>query len=110
MKRVRGSSHSRSSGRTPHNQSRGGRRVGAGARDGNLNGAKSLPWLESYDLTTPESIDLFLKELIRAVWEGRLGSRSGGCLNGSLRLLLEHLTLPALEKRISELEKGVLKV
>jgi len=43
-------------------------------------------------------------EMIRATWEGRLGTRQGGVLNGSLRILLEHLTLPALEKRIEMLE------
>lgn len=78
-------------------------------KEHNLNAMKSLPWLDSYDLSTPEGIDSFLQELIKATWTGQLGSRSGGCLNGSLRILLEHMTLPALEKRIEQLEatKGV---
>jgi hypothetical protein len=46
-----------------------------------------------------------MQELIKAGWTGTLGSRSIGAINGSLRLLLEHLSLPALEARISELEK-----
>jgi predicted TIM-barrel enzyme len=70
-----------------------------------LNGARFLPWLESYDLSTPSGIELFLKELVKAGWTGTLGSRSIGALNGSLRLLLEHMTLPALEKRIEILER-----
>jgi len=82
----------------------GGRRVGAGARAGNLNGARFLPWLESFDLSTSAGVEGFLRELIKAGWTGTLGSRSIGALNGSLRLLLEHLSLPALEKRIEELE------
>jgi hypothetical protein len=65
-----------------------------------------LPWLDSYELTTPEGVDLFLREVIRATWEGRLGTRAAGALNGSLRILLEHMTLPALQKRIEELERG----
>jgi hypothetical protein len=50
-----------------------------------------------------------LREVIKAGWTGTLGSRSIGAINGSLRLLLEHLSLPALEKRIKALEdhKGV---
>ena len=71
---------------------------------GNLNGAKSLPWLESYDLSTPAGIDEFLQQVIKATWTGKLGTRAAGALNGSLRLLLEHMTLPALERRIEQLE------
>jgi hypothetical protein len=48
---------------------------------------------------------LFLREVVKATWESRLGTRAAGALNGSLRLLLEHLTLPNLERRITELEK-----
>jgi len=47
-----------------------------------------------------------MRELIKAGWTGTLGSRSIGAINGSLRLLLEHLSLPGLEARISELEKN----
>ena len=79
--------------------------MGAGAPAGNLNGAKSLPWLDSYDLSTSAGIEGFMCELIKAGWTGTLGSRSIGAINGSLRLLLEHLSLPDLECRISELEK-----
>jgi hypothetical protein len=43
-------------------------------------------------------------EVIKSLWTGELGSRSAGALNGSLRILLEHLSLPALEKRIEMLE------
>lgn len=92
-------------GGTPFNQStRGGKRVGAGAPRRNLNAAKSLPWLESYDLTSPEGVRGFLKEVIRATWTGGLGSRSAGAVNGSIRLLLEHELLPELERRIKLLE------
>ena len=106
MRRSRAvASHSKHP-RTPYNQSRGGRRLGAGAPAGNLNGAKKLPWLESYDLSTPAGVDQFLQQVIRATWMGELGTRAAGALNGSLRLLLEHLALPALEKRIELLEQG----
>jgi hypothetical protein len=46
-----------------------------------------------------------MRALIKAGWTGTLGSRTIGALNGSLRILLEHQLLPALERRISELEK-----
>jgi hypothetical protein len=104
----KGASSSSGSPRTPRNQ-RGGRRAGAGARPGNLNGARSLPWLESYDLGSSDGIASFMRELVKAGWTGTLGSRSIGALNGSLRLLLEHLSLPSLEKRIEELEKREVK-
>jgi len=82
---------------------RGKRRRGAPAS--NVNAKKSLPWLSSYDLTTPEGVDSFLQEVIKRTWTGELGTRAAGALNGSLRILLEHLTLPGLERRIVELEK-----
>jgi len=83
--------------RTPRNR--------GGAPKGNLNGQKTLAWLESFDLSTPVGIEAFMVEAAKALWTGRLGSRTAGALNGLLRILLEHLSLPALEARISELEK-----
>ena len=76
------------------------------ARPGNENAKKKLAWLSSYDLRTSEGVDGFLQEVIKRTWTGELGTRAAGALNGSLRILLEHLTLPALEKRITELEKN----
>jgi hypothetical protein len=70
---------------------------------------KTLEWLSSYDLTSPAGVDAFMQEVIRRVWTGQLGSRSGGCINGTLRLLVEHQLLPTLERRISELEKQSVK-
>jgi len=75
------------------------------ARPGNENAKKKLAWLDSYDLSTSAGLDAFLQELVKKTWTGELGTRAAGALNGSLRILLEHMTLPALEKRISELEK-----
>jgi len=75
------------------------------ARPGNENAKKKLAWLDSYDLRTPGGVDGFLQEVIKRTWTGELGTRAAGALNGSLRILLEHMTLPALEKRITELEK-----
>jgi hypothetical protein len=75
------------------------------ARPGNSNAKKSLDWLDSYDLSTPGGVDGFLQEVIKRTWTGELGTRAAGALNGSLRILLEHQLLPALEKRIAELEK-----
>ena len=75
-----------------------------GAPSGNKNASKALQWLRSYDLSTPAGLDAFMQEVIRAVWRGQLGTRAASSINGTLRLLLEHLTLPALEKRIQALE------
>jgi hypothetical protein len=74
------------------------------ARYGNQNAKKSLAWLDSYDLSSPQGVDGFLQEVIKRTWTGELGTRAAGALNGSLRILLEHMTLPALEKRIEQLE------
>jgi hypothetical protein len=60
-------------------------------------------------LSSPEGVDGFLQEVIKRTWTGELGTRAAGALNGSLRILLEHMTLPALEKRITELEKHEVK-
>jgi hypothetical protein len=79
-----------------------------GGQAGNENAKKTLAWLDSYDLSNAEGVDAFLQEVIKQTWTGQLGTRAAGALNGSLRLLLEHLSLPALEKRIELLEaKGV---
>jgi hypothetical protein len=45
-----------------------------------------------------------MQEVVRQVWRGELGTRAASSINGTLRLLLEHMTLPALEKRIEMLE------
>jgi len=116
MRRVRGSSSRSGSPRTQNEGNVPPRVVRIsgpqllqalrGGQPGNRNAVKALEWLDTFDLSNPESIDLFLREVIRATWEGRLGTRAAGALNGSLRLLLEHLALPALERRIEELEKA----
>jgi hypothetical protein len=46
-----------------------------------------------------------MQEVVKQVWTGQLGTRAASSINGTLRLLLEHMTLPNLEKRITELEK-----
>jgi hypothetical protein len=74
-----------------------------------VNAKKSLAWLDRYDLSTPQGVGSFLQEVIKRTWTGQLGTRAAGALNGSLRILLEHMTLPALERRISELEKREVK-
>jgi hypothetical protein len=79
------------------------------ARYGNQNAKKALAWLDSYDLGSPEGVDGFLQEVIKRTWTGELGTRAAGALNGSLRILLEHLTLPSLEKRIEEFERREMK-
>jgi hypothetical protein len=79
---------------------------GPGAPVANQNARKCLPWL-SYDLSTADGVERFLEQVIRATWTGELGTRQAGALNGSVRLLLEHLTLPGLERRISEIERQV---
>lgn len=75
-----------------------------GAPRGNGNAKKRLPWLESYDLTSPEGVRGFLQEIVKATWTGELGSRQAGAMNGTVRLLLEHEVLPILEARIKVLE------
>jgi len=116
MRRVRVSSRSRSSGRTQNESARVVRvsgpqllRVLRGGQVGNENAKKALTWLDSYDLSTPAGLDGFMQEVVRQVWMGELGTRAASSINGTLRLLLEHMTLPSLEKRISELEKREVK-
>jgi hypothetical protein len=75
-----------------------------GGQPGNKNAQKSLEWLDSYDLSTPAGLDAFMQEVIRRVWTCELGTRAASSINGTLRLLLEHMTLPALEERIKILE------
>lgn len=89
-------------------RSRGGRTQNncGGAPKGNENAKKSLAWLESYDLSSSDGVRGFLQEIIKHTWDGSLGSRQAGALNGTMRLLLEHDLLPELEKRISDLEKA----
>ncbi len=101
MRRSRMSSSRSRSPRTQNNRMRG---LG-GAPAGNENARKTLEWLDSYDLSSPEGVDAFLQEVIKRTWTGELGTRAAGALNGSLRILLEHLTLPSLERRIEELER-----
>ena len=111
MRRSRGSSRSRSSGRTQNESPRVLRISGPqlfralrGGQLGNRNAVKALEWLDSYDLSTPAGLDSFMQEVVRQVWRGELGTRAASSINGTLRLLLEHMTLPALEKRIEMLE------
>jgi hypothetical protein len=76
-----------------------------GGQLGNRNAVKALEWLDSYDLSTPAGLDAFMQEVVKQVWTGELGTRAASSINGTLRLLLEHMTLPSLEKRIEELER-----
>jgi hypothetical protein len=78
----------------------------SGAPAGNKNALKTLPWPDNFDLSSREGVDQFLKEVIKATWEGRLGSRQAGAINNSIRVLIEHEALPELEKRIAELENN----
>jgi hypothetical protein len=100
-RRSRSSNRSRGCPRTQINR--------GGAPAGNKNAKKKLPWLGSYDLSTPAGVDGFLQEVIKRTWTGELGTRAAGALNGSLRILLEHMTLPGLEKRIAELENRAVR-
>ena len=104
MRRPKSPSTGSKSGRTQNNPSMS-RKGHSGAPAGNENARKSLAWLDSYDLSAPQGLDSFMQEVVRRVWTGELGTRAASSINGTLRLLLEHLTLPALEKRITELEK-----
>jgi hypothetical protein len=112
-RRPGGSSRSHGSPRTQNESSKPVLRISGpqliralrGGQPGNHNAAKTLEWLDSYDLSTPAGLDLFMQEVVRRVWCGDLGTRAASSINGTLRLLLEHMTLPSLERRISELEK-----
>jgi hypothetical protein len=76
-----------------------------GGQAGNRNAAKSLPWLDSYDLSTPDGIEAFLREAIHQIWTGDLGSRAAGALNSALHLLItEGKLLADLQRRVAELE------
>ena len=113
MGRVRVSSSRSRSGRTQNESGRVVRVSGPqllralrGGQLGNRNAVKALEWLDSYDLSTPAGLDAFMQEVVRQVWRGELGTRAASSINGTLRLLLEHMTLPALEKRVEMLEQG----
>lgn len=80
-----------------------------GGQPRNGNAKKSLEWLDSYDLSSPDGVRAFLQEIIKRSWTGELGSRAAGALNGTMRLLLEHELLPELEKRIKALENERVK-
>ena len=88
--------------RSPRTQNESVRRRGGQLANGNAK--KSLRWLAEYDLSTPQGLDVFMQEVVRRVWTGELGTRAASSINGTLRLLLEHMTLPGLEKRIKILE------
>ena len=75
-----------------------------GAPRGNGNAKKVLEWSESFDLSTPQGVAGFLREIIKHTWTGELGTRAASALNGSLRLMFEHVSLPELVKRIEQLE------
>ena len=77
-----------------------------GGQRGNRNAVKSLPWLEEYDLSTPEGVKKFLAEVVKKTWSGELGTRAASALNGSIRLMFEHGFLPEVVARIEELEKA----
>ena len=77
-----------------------------GAPPRNKNASKRLPWLQSYDLTTPEGVKAFLAEVVKATWTGKLGTRQASALNGSIRLMFEHGLLPEILDRLEALEKG----
>ena len=47
-------------------------------------------WLPTYDLSTPENIRVFLREVVKATWEGRLGTRQTGAINGAINTLLAY--------------------
>jgi hypothetical protein len=76
-----------------------------GAPIRNANAVKALAWENGFDLSDSVGIRSFLEEVVRAVWEGRLGTRAASSLNGSLRLMFELCELPQLEERVAELEK-----
>jgi hypothetical protein len=102
--KKRANSSSRAARASPRTQNESSRKRGGQA--GNENAKKSLKWLDRYDLSSPEGVESFLHEVIQRTWTGELGTRAAGALNGSLRILLEHLTLPSLEARIKVLEEA----
>jgi len=77
-----------------------------GGQPGNQNALKALPWLEEYDLSTPDGVKKFLAEVVKATWTGQLGTRQASALNGSIRLMFEHGFLPEVVARIEQLEKA----
>ncbi len=87
----------------------GGTQINSGSRRGapagNRNAVKALEWLSSYDLSSPQGLDAFMQAVVKQVWTGELGTRAASSINGTLRLLLEHMTLPSLEKRLRVLEQ-----
>jgi hypothetical protein len=76
-----------------------------GAPPGNGNAKKALKWSDGFDLSTPLGVASFLQEIIKRTWTGELGTRAASALNGSIRLMFEHVSLPELQKRLEVLER-----
>jgi len=49
---------------------------------------KSPPW-PGYELDSIANVDRFTRDVIKAIWTGRLGTRQASAINGSIRLLME---------------------
>jgi hypothetical protein len=54
----------------------------------NQNAKKVLPW-SNIELNEPKDVIRFLAKVVQATWEGQLGTRQAGAINGSLRLMLQ---------------------
>lgn len=80
-----------------------------GAPHGNENARKRLPWLESYDLSSLEGIQGFLREIVKHTWIGDLGTRQASALNSTCGLLLQYhadlAELREIRKMLPELEE-----
>ena len=79
-----------------------------GGQRGNKSACKRPTW-PNFELNSPGDVLRFLREVVRATWEGKLGTRQAGAINGSLRLMLEYDSdigkLEELEELAEKLEE-----
>jgi hypothetical protein len=99
----------RRSGVVEHEQSNG-----AGAPEGNTNPQKRIVLPEWLDLTTPEGVRKFMREiLVPSAISGKLGVRVVSAVTTACKVLLdsqEAEILQQLQERIEALEKQRLKI
>jgi hypothetical protein len=92
---------------TVQSTTHGGKRVGAGAPRGNVNGRRGIQLPDWLKLKTSDEILRFMREiLIPATLSGQLGCRQSSAITTACKLLLDYESLQSLEKRIKSLEEN----
>jgi hypothetical protein len=90
--------------------SHGGRRVGAGAPKGNVNGRKGIQLPDWLKLKNSDEILTFMRKiLIPYTLSGQLGCRQSSAITTACKVLLDYDRLQELEERVSRLEEEKVK-